>query len=291
MADLRQAAPTPRLDGIDTDWARGVLEALEQERVDIVDDAGALHRQLSQVEYVMLAENCRDIGMLKYGLGYPLRESRAALAESAKAYLRVFELRGTQAAFEVTVVRGEESTPLHEPGSTDDSLTNSRRGLQALYVGLIARGQTLAQQIARHISDPPGAAYIGPDSEVCTPDDQQLAYAMKALLLENQRDALSQIRFRSLASPTAQSQAAVIEALITNRKAEFTASLNELLNWHGGQIDDPENQKDILLYFSIPGLALCGQALASALVERGELPEQDVFLPLDLLDDDAADLP
>jgi hypothetical protein len=286
-----QAIPTPRLNYVDVQWARSVLAAFEQERADILDDTAASHSQLSQIEYVMLAEDCKDIGMLKYGLGYPLGETRVAFAEAAKAYLRVFELRGTQAAFEVTVVRGEEVKPLREPGTTDDSLTNSRRGLQAMYIALIAGGETLARQIAAHIWDPPGATYIGPESEVCTPDEQQFAYALKALLLDKKSDALIHLHARRPASSSAQAQAEFIETLITNRKAEFIARLNDLLDWHHGQIVDAENQKNIDLFFSVPGLALCRRALGCGLTEPSELPEHEVFLPLGLLDDDAVDRP
>lgn len=269
----------PRLTWMDVEWARGVLAALEQERTDILDEAAS---PLSQLEYAMLADNYRDIGLLKYGLGYPLSETHSWFAKSFKASLRVFELRGTQPAFDVTVIRGEESHPLREPGATDDSLTNSRRGLQAMYISLIAGGEALARQIVTHIWDPPDASYIGPDSEVCTPDDQQLAYAMKALLLDNKRDALNQLNRRP-ASVEAQLQAALIEALITNRKADFIAGFHELLSWHHEQIADPGNQKNVELYVSIPGLALCRQALAGGLIERGDLPEHERLLPLDLL--------
>jgi len=268
-----------------------VLSAFQQERADILDDALAPQRQMSQVEYVMLADACKDIGMLKYGLGYPLGETRGAFSEAAEAYLRVFKLRGTQSAFQVTVVSDEQAKPLREPGATDESLTNSKRGLQAVYVALIAGRELLARQIAAHIWDPPGATYIGPESEVCTPDDQQLAYAVKALLLTHSSDALSHLHLRCPSSSTAQVQANLIETLITNRAAECIARVNDLLDWHRQQAMSAEGRNNMDLFFSIPGLALCSQALGRAIVQHRELPERHVFLPLLLLDDPAPDLP
>lgn len=286
-----QVIPNLRLDYVDAEWARGVLAVFEQDRADILDDAEASPRQLSQIEYVMLAEDCQAIGMLKYGLGYPLSETRAAFAEAAKANLRVFELRGTQAAFEVTVAGGEEAKPLREPGATDDSLTNSRRGLYSMYVALIAGNATIAREIAVHVWDPPNATYIGPESEVCTLDDQQLAYAVKALLMGKKKEALSYLRIRRSTSSSAQVQAELIETLITNRKPEFIAQLNDLLDWHRQQSASVENRKNIDLFFSIPGLALCSLALGCGLAQRSELPEHEVFLPLNFLNDDAVDMP
>src|SRR5262245_53509762 len=127
-ADLMQPNPIPRLHHVDPPCASGVLAAFEQERLDIVDDAAASQRPLSQVEYVMLAEACKNIGMLKYALGHPLSDTAAAFADAARAYLHVFELRGTQPTLEVTLVRGDEARPTRRPGGIDDSLANSRRG-------------------------------------------------------------------------------------------------------------------------------------------------------------------
>jgi hypothetical protein len=284
-SDLMQSTPTPRLEYVEAQWAHGVLAALEQDRTDILADATASRRELTQVEYALLAEDCKDIGMLKYALGLPLDETHEALAEATEAYLQVFALRGTQAAFEVAVVTDGEAKPLREPGATDVSLTNSRRGLRAMYVALIAKGETIAREIAAHVWDPPGATYIGTESEVCTPDDQQLAYAMKALLLGKKSEALSLLPAPPVSS-FALMQTELIKMLSAGRKEGFMAGLTDLLAWHRWQIADAENRKNIDLFFSVPGLALCRYALGCGLTERGELPGQTVFLPLDLLAND-----
>jgi hypothetical protein len=289
--DLTQTVPDPRLDFVDVPWARGVLTAIEQDRADILGGVDASYPRLLQIEYVMLAEDCKDIGMLKYGLGYPFGETRAAFAEAGKAYLRVFELRGTQTALEVAVVTDQDSKPWHAPGAIDDSLTNSRRGLEAMYVAMVTGDEALARQIAAHVWDPPGASYIGPESRVCTPEDQQLSRAVKALLLDRRSSALSQPYVGRPVTSSAKAQAEVIDTLMAGLKTGFIDRLADLLEWHRGQIADAANQKDVELLFSVPGLALCRQALGRGLIELSELPQSDVLLPLVLLDDDAVELP
>jgi YD repeat-containing protein len=76
------------------------------------------------------------VGFYKYGLGYPFDEIRAAFAEAAAAMLHVFELRGTEEPFQVTILTVDPGKSEHDPAFVvgdrqlhppkDYSVTNSR---------------------------------------------------------------------------------------------------------------------------------------------------------------------
>jgi hypothetical protein len=70
------------------------------------------------------------------------------------------------------------------PGTGEDqSLANSRRGLEAMELGLAAGAVDLVGNLALLVEDPPGASYLGEGSVVCTAEEQLLAYATRDLVL------------------------------------------------------------------------------------------------------------
>ena len=250
----------------------------------------------------MLADHCHDLALFHYAMGSSYEQVRQYLAEAAVAYLRVFQLRGTQPALTATLVELSpvapnlpaadlsEPTmetqagavlrrPLHLPGESDYSLTNSRTGLRAMYLALMVRQQDLAQRIAELVFDPVDATYIGPNSEVCTPNEQRLAYALKSHLLGNSIDN-SQLRL--VEHPQQRlAQAVMIKALNAKNPHPFLTALNQLLSEHERWAKSDTRQPESFL--CLPGIGLSASALWSELIELESLPAENVYLPRRLL--------
>ena len=77
-----------------------------------------------------VASGYEAVGLFYYATGYPIEQVRDALAHAAQAYLKVFELRGTQPPFPVTLVTLDPGKKPGEPGlrSRDGRCTPRRRG-------------------------------------------------------------------------------------------------------------------------------------------------------------------
>lgn len=178
----------PRLNNLDLNLISRIVDGLEDFMDKFLWDEKRRRHKSPQISYSLAASNSHGIGTYKYALGAPLSEVRHYLAEAARWLERVFELRGTAPSFSVTVVALDPASPpgrprelshkpLHPPGDKDYSLTNSVSGLQGMYLALIVGDKARARHLAEMVWDPPAASYIGPDSEICTPDQQHLAYA------------------------------------------------------------------------------------------------------------------
>jgi hypothetical protein len=138
------------------------------------------------------------------------------------------------------------------------------------------------------IWDPPDANYIGPKSEICTPDQQHLAYAVKHLLLADPDACLKELTLVNPRTATVdvQRQAEMVQAIALKQPDVFLRSLEALLEWHEKTAARRIKQKhaDYADFFlSIPGLGLVALALHSGLVQREHVPSNSVYLPLDLI--------
>src|SRR5437667_8882292 len=130
----------PRIKNLDI---ASELDALQQrlktkaETLQMISDEPS--HKLLQVRVSALKMECWVIALCQYALGYSLDQVRAAFSETANAFLRMFELRGTSEAFPVVVVTVDPTKaehdpafvighrPLHPAGTRDYSLTNSKR--------------------------------------------------------------------------------------------------------------------------------------------------------------------
>jgi hypothetical protein len=243
-----------------------------------------------------LAGDYESIALLSYGLGYPLDEVRDAFSKAAQAFIKVFELRGTEDAFPAYILTYNPSLPpqdpvsstlepLHPPGTKDYSLTNSNKNYRAVCEALIAGEDELAAQLASFIGDPPNEDYIGPRS-FCTPNDQRLAYALRELY-QGGHDAVERelkgIRLAKKIDLHYRYQANMIRALATGNGPLFLEGLASLLDWHRQQAPSKRNRLDPHFFICIPALGLCRLAVQRKLCTDGEFPQDDVFLPLELI--------
>jgi hypothetical protein len=268
----------------DPTWAMQLAEFCAQAYDEYVARSGAGPDVQGQVDYALAADYALDCACATYALGATAGDVHVWLARAAYNLAQVFRLRGTAAALPMVVVVDGETFEPAPPAGPDYSLTNSRRGLLAMYLALVAGDRDLVAGIAGLIGDPPSAGYIGPDSEVCTPEEQQLAYGVKALLLG--QDAVAAFYAAGLggARPSIRHQAAMVVALVGRDRDAFLAALRDALATHAVEASDRQNTHEPRRLMYLPGLGLAALAVGTGLVERGQLPAGDVHLPLALME-------
>jgi hypothetical protein len=285
----------PIFDYVDLDLISRVLAYREKHRTEFLEDERQNRHRFPQSAYDSAHYDSRDIGAYKYVLKGPAHEVRAYLREAAQWLERAFELRGTLPPFPVMVIELDAASPpgkprelsrkaLHPSDAKDYSLTNSWTGLQGLYLALSVGEWARARHIAEMVWDPLDASYIGPDSEVCTPDQQHLAYAVKQVILSHSQAALTEI---SLIAPKATAeikiQATMVRAIAVGQNNVFLGSLADLLAWHQKMALRKANLNNPDFFLSIAGLGLCALALQQGIVQREQLPHDNVYLPIDLI--------
>lgn len=265
---------------VDTTWAAQLAifcaEAYEEY---VASNPSAL----GQVDHVFAADYALDCAMVTYALGADPNDVRVWIKRAAFALGEVFRLRGTTPAFPVAVDDGLERHAVTPPGEVDASLTNSRRGLLAMQLALVAGDPSLVEQIAAMVGDPPDATYIGPDSEVCTTEEQEFAYAMKAYLLGQIAVAYFHTAGLAGSSSPVREQVVAIEALIDRDEGAFLAVLDELLAAHAEAARDPRHVHEPRCLIAIPALALAALANRSGVIDPSRLPDDDPYLPRALL--------
>lgn len=267
-----EATHAPRRVPVDIAWARELDAFVSAAIVDVpppdeLDD---------QAQGALAAGYHRDLGLLRYADGAPLDEVRAAFRRATEYTLALFRLRAPREPWQPTE-------------DVDESLTNSRRALDALELGLACGAHDLATALAPLVWDPPGATYIGPNSVVCTPEEQRLAYALRDLLVNDGASdvvgalpdtewhtTLQQARGWALVSIAARDPNALaiaIETLREDHRAAVRARLAEI-----GALD----RLDLLL--DVPSLAYA--ALGRARLGYVPLPDADAYFPHDLARED-----
>jgi len=291
MADY----PKPRLDYINMETARSCLHRSKTSIADTLEllAGGAKNLQTLYSSFVM---DYRAIGLYRYALGYPLSDVKQAFSDAAKAYLKVFDLRGTEPPFPAYSVTYDpryppadprslvEFTKLYDENAKDFSVTSSRRSWLAVCVALVAGEDAVADQLAAMIWDPPDAPYVAWGA-LTTPNHQRLAYALRQLFLGDTAGVASELKGLRprKTQPDIGYQAIMVRALAINERPVFMEGLWPLLAWHEKQARLSENRELPEFYVCISGLALCNLAVRRQLCTFEDLPRDNVFLPVNLI--------
>ena len=260
---------SPRVKNLDIQLASERLKDFMVAKERAEESLRARTAAPSQWDFANVYSNAEYVAFYEFALGYPAEKVRQTFAEAATAALEVFHLRGTM------------ECRVDQPGTIDYSLTNSRDCLKAICMALIANKYTIAQQLAELMGDPPRATYVGPDSEVCTSNQQSLAYAVKRLIqnnLEYVETELQRISNRKGEQQVA-AMAKMVRGMAQKSDATFNEGLLELLFFHRKGVrreDGPQK------FFSLEGVGLSALALRGGLVGKSGLPKDD-YLPLELL--------
>src|SRR5260370_32640555 len=113
----------PRVKNLDVSFVSGRLKNRLRSKAEILQELREEPDKLLQTRMTSLESDCILIGLDQYALDFPLDQVRQTFAEAAVAWLKVFELRGTEEAFPVVVMTvdptkpEEDATfrPLHPP--------------------------------------------------------------------------------------------------------------------------------------------------------------------------------
>ena len=288
--------PKPRLSFVEPEYADMALASHKAKLGGLLDMIASEPVKLPHSMYNKVADRYKAIGRYLYALGFPMETVKDAIRKAANAYLEVFRLRGTDPAFPAYTFTYDpnhapgtpesilEFKPIHGEGAMDYSLTNSHKGFAAVCEALIAGEDELATRIAGLIWDPPNASYIGPRS-FCTPNDQHLGYGLREFFggCFNAMEAeLAQIRVRQ-SDDAISHQASMLQALATKDDVEFCSSLDALLVRHAKLANSKKNRRDTDFYICTRGLGLCRLALRHRNLATEDLPQDNVFLPVELI--------
>jgi len=229
-----------------------------------------------QAQAALAAGYHRDLGLLRYADGAPLDDVRALVRRATEYTLALFRLRAPR-------------EPWRSADEVDESLTNSRRALEALELALAGGAPELATTLAPLVWDPPDATYIGPTSVVCTPEEQRLAYALRDLLTNTPsseairalpdtewRSAAQRARGWAMVSIAAHDPIALAVAIELLREVHAAAVRARLAET--GALD----RLDLLL--DVPSLAYA--ALGRARLGDVPLRDSDAYFPRALVRDD-----
>lgn len=273
---------TPRVKKLDVAFVTDRLADWERARARAEQWIREEPDKRLQTKTSMLKEAWRSIALNQFALGYPPDRVRQSFAEAAAAYLKVFELRGTEGVLVVWTADPSKA------GTKDFSETNSNDCLEGICLALIAREKAIAEKLAELMWDPPRADYIGPRSEVCTHNQQRLAYAVKGLLQKHPDEVEKELKgiFCRKGEERIAAMSKMVQGLAKKSDGIFNEGLLELLFWHKKEAKNPINNTDPRMYFCVPAVGLSILAVQQGLIKESELPH-DEYLPLELISEES----
>ena len=223
-----------------------------------------------------------------YALGYEIADVTTMFRAAVDPRLRVLQLRGTTTYTATKPARtpgGQSVTTVLTDFGFGCSWYGYESACRAHMVGLPG----VAQEIIRLIWDPPDANYVGSRSEICTPEQQKLAYAIRDLdtpAYAESRPRLRRIaqcwRVRGFPKQIAY-QAGMIQAIGDGDGTAFSNQLDLLLAWHVRMATRDENRFDRDRFICLPALGLGALALARQTIRIEEWPQNSIYLPPDLI--------
>lgn len=237
-----------------------------------------VQRRLNGLEHEFAA-----IANYLYAFGYPLPSVCQALASSALAARKVFQLRGTEAPFFVLDVTLKsngtaEKKPRHPPGSKDFSVTNSANNLAATAISLCAGRFDLAKDISSMAWDPPNASYLSDArGSYCTRNDQRLAYALREYYIGNLDEArrlLTQVRTLPRHHEV-RAKAAMIGGLIEREPERFLHGIEEYLPWFDKEPVKQDSECNPAFFLATLPLGLATLAVREGVVSPEQLPRDN----------------
>jgi WD40 repeat protein len=228
------------------------------------DSWGVYHgylRSHSSSQHILTdGDNEETLGLLEYALGYPVARVRKWLRQAALRHLQRMQARDAGSARSLVSV---------------DSL-------RFTYLACTLGEFGLARDIALRIEDPPDADYISTRSEVCTPKQQHLAYAVRAYFANDRAVAEAQLRQvrRGHKDDEETLQAAIVRSILDADGTGIVPALKELLRLSARRAKKNHDLSDQIL--CLPALGLAQVALEQRLITSDDLPRGDVRFPIEI---------
>jgi len=260
---------------LDTRWAAEVAEFCAESYAQY---AAMAPGTASQVDSVLAAECALDCASVLHALGAPAHDVHLWIVRAASALTEVFRLRGTTPAIPVVGIRDAGTRELSVPAEPDQSLTNSRRGLVAMYAALVTGDPELVKLTASLVGDSPDAS-----SSACSRDEQRLAHAVNALVVGDAEVAQSRAAAVDSDADTIRAQAAAVQAIAARSSRSFIDALGALLEAHRAEAVDPRHRREPRYLLSLPGLALATLATGSEVARKRQLPVGYAYFPVELV--------
>lgn len=104
------------------------------------------------------------------------------------------------------------------------------------------------------------------------------------MILGDNQAALTEISLiAAKATAEIRIQATMVRAIAVEQNHVLLSSLADLLTWHQKMATRKANLNDPDFFLSIAGLGLCALALQRGVVQREQLPHDNVYLPVELI--------
>ena len=286
---------TPRLHYIEVDWPYQFISGHERELEETISEYRGGRLRYRQSRFALLSLDLYNIGLMHYAIGSQMSRVKRYFQASIQIYAEVLKLRGSESTGEIKIEFLDDPSEPFDIGEAlaqgrsqsvdqkDYSLGTSRDTLRMVYLALGIQDNRRAKEFAEHIWDPADADYIGPDSEVCPPNDQRIAYGVRQTFENSKHSAKDELSAIINPSESAGFQAAMITAIIDADGAAFVRSVRGLLDWHNSEARRDENRENTDFIICLPALGLSAHALLANVVEIESLPHNDAHLPFDLL--------
>jgi hypothetical protein len=200
------------------------------------------------------------------GLGWPWEEIAAELGYASRLFLDrlIARDRGEVPTVRrpsvinspedlLAVIRGADAS---EP-MPDYSELCSWRTYDYLLAALAAGEMHTARGLAERMWDPEDAPYIGPRSSVCTPNQRQLALAVRASVLENDKEALRELSALKNPVRPIRAQADMVRAIAFREALDFADARREYRAWSDTQRANVHDKSEVLRQMlPLPALGL-----------------------------------
>jgi hypothetical protein len=277
--------------------AQRLVAHYESSAADWADSIAKKPHDRPQMRHHSVAMDLMGLALYRYVSGYNVSDVRQPLVRALPHWLCVFDLYGTYQcefpAIDLTktdintidenyvlrVAAGEIDTGI------DNSLTGSSPSRRALHLAIIigtnddvaqmadrvsrvmdmeikARSESWSNVIERRIVECLLAHVGGTQSRIRIFGDEVLGGNAKELWFETQ--ALHEIK--------------------RGNGGGFLSELDDWLLWNEKRATDKRNLDRSHFYYSLPALACCKVALDAGVVKRSDLPGDNVYLPLALLE-------
>lgn len=251
---------TLRLAFLDRAWLEDMLETVTSsiQREHDAHEAGTMSQRSLALH---LAEGYLDCARFKFALGAPFGEVRDALRLAAENHLEALRIRDTE----------REAFP-PDGDREDHSLTVSNRTLLYTWSALAAGEDKLARDIAIRIWDPESAYYIGTKSEVCTPAEQQFAYAARNYYRSDLNETRAHLSHVRTLDERLRQQRWAFPALLDRNADKFLESIVQAATKFSALASKRSNHQNSQLFLNLPDLGLAALAVRSGLVNPSTLP-------------------
>jgi hypothetical protein len=259
-----------RLPGRDPEFIAKLQASIEQQLARHLSSGHDVAPTRRMYVWDSLANDYRQLALLAYAAGGSCEHCRKLFIESARAHLELVKLRGD----------GSESRPDWTP-PPEYATGNSRSTFEAICRAFVGCDWELARLLAPWVWDPEGSGWISPNSLLCTPQQQTMAYALKDFLLGRTGELETRLRSMTNIREDLIGEMLMLRGIILGDSARTLKGLGLALSWHHRMAKQEDFNPEYFVCTTALGLAAL--AIQHKVVAKEDLPADDVYLSRDLI--------